>query len=75
MTKEIQNWLSENEEISFIELSQNEEFIAFLMSLFAVSEQKAVSDTHKCAIAIINNDKESFSGCLSERLNNPLADT
>ncbi len=75
MKKKIEKWLSENEEIPFIKLSQNEEFINFLLSLISINRQKAISDTHKCAIAIADKDKQSFSGCIAERLNNPQANT
>ncbi len=75
MKKDIEKWLSENEKIPFMELSQNEEFINLLLSLISVNRQKVISEVHKCAIAITNKDKGSFSGCIAIRLNNPQADT
>ena len=71
MKKEIEKWLSENNKTHFIKLSQEEEFIDFLLSLISVTRKKAVSDVHQCAIGIADEDIDSFSRCLNARLNNP----
>jgi hypothetical protein len=69
MQEHIKDWIVKNSKFSLNDLSQDTEFIDFLLDLITVTREKAIEDTHLCSIAIHDNNIENFSGCLWESLN------
>ena len=71
MKEKIEKWLTVKGETDFLALSQNADFIKFLSGLFPhLSAEILISKTAGCAIAIGQDDIDSYSGCLSIALSN-----